>query len=145
MRLLNAPNAAGRSAVIGRAPVRRNRWPVHRAQIPLLLASVGVIVGSFLPWVVTGFGTYHGVAGPGLWTFYAGIFGVAGGLVPSRVFALVHGVALAAAALALPVWQVQRLITRVGMTGWSPGFGMAIVLVCGAVAAQATWRLHSVQ
>lgn len=137
MRLLSAPKMTMQRAA---TPTTRARtWPpAHRAQLPLLLASFGVIIGSFLPWVVTGFGTYHGVAGAGLWTFYAGIFGVAGGLIPSRRIARVHGVAVTAAAIALPVWQVARLLGAVRTEGWQPGFGLFVVVLGGLVTGVAT-------
>lgn len=141
MRLLSAPasDLSGR-----RVMTQRRAWPpAHPAQLRLLLASSVVIIGSFLPWVVTGFGTYRGIAGPGLWTFYAGIFGIAGALIPMRRIAVLHGVALTAAALFLPLWQVQRLVTNVGFDGWTPGFGLGIVLIAGVVGGSATmtmWR-----
>ena len=141
MRLLtaSASDLSGR-----RLTTQRRIWPpAHPAQLRLLLASVVVILGSFLPWVVTGFGTYRGIAGPGLWTFYAGVFGIAGALIPMRRLAVLHGAALTLAALFLPMWQVQRIVTPIGYEGWTPGFGLGVVVLAGLVGGSATlsiWR-----
>lgn len=148
MRLLAAPAATTlRSTTADDAAptvTRRRGWPpAHRAQLPLLLASAAMIIASFMPWVVTGFGTYRGVVGPGLWTFYGGIFGIAGALVPSRRLALGHAIATAAAGIGLPLWQLQRLLAQVGLDGWSPGFGMAVAFIAGVVAARSAVQLYS--
>ncbi len=107
----------------------------------LFFASLGVIVGSFLPWVDTGFGSYAGFAGAGVYTFYAGVLGFAGALVPFHRLAVAQGVLVATVAVALPAWQLLRLVTLVGVSGWTPGMGLVLVLCCGIAAARATAQL----
>ena len=117
---------------------------LHPAQRMLLFASAGVIVGSFLPWVTVNMGaTFGGFAGAGLYTFYVGVLGLAGGLVPMRWPAIVQGAVMAAVAIALPVWQVVRLLSKVGVSGWVPGTGLIVVFVSGLLAALATFRIWS--
>lgn len=117
---------------------RRRVDPGRRA---LLGASVMVVLGSFMVWFDTGVGAVAGTRGPGLWTFYAAALGFAGALVPSRRAAAVQGAVLAAVAVALPVWQVARLLSVVGTSGWFPGPGLVLVLGGGVLAGSAAWRL----
>lgn len=113
------------------------RWS-HPRQRLLVLLSAGVIVGAFMPWIETGLGTYRGFAGPGPFLFYAGVLGLGAGLVPVRALAVGQGAILAAAAVALPLWQIVRLVRLVGFEGWSPGVGMMLILGCGLMAARVT-------
>lgn len=100
-----------------------------------------VVLGSFMTWFDTGVGAVAGSRGPGLWTFYAAVLGLAGALVPFRRAAAVQGAVLAVVAVALPVWQVARLLSVVGTTGWFPGPGLVLVLGGGVLAGSAAWRL----
>jgi hypothetical protein len=118
------------------------RWPpAGHDQLPLLLASLAVAVGSFLPWVVVGQLQVAGWRGGGLWTFYAATVGVAGALVPRR--ALAAGSALVAGGLATGIgcWQVLHLAVRVGFEGWHPGLGLVAVIVGGVISLRSAWRL----
>lgn len=124
---------ASRGAASGRHPDQRL----------LLLASAGVIVGSFLPWIQTGLGTYQGFLGAGIYTFYAGVLGLAGALVPSAKLAMIQGAIMAAVAIALPVWQIARLLNLVGFSGWTPGVGLALVLLSGLYSARTVWLMWS--
>lgn len=122
-----------------RQPTRRR---LHPAQRQLLFASFGVIVGSFLPWVTTTMGlSYSGFAGAGLYTFYLGVFGVAGGLVPRPRLAALQGGIVAVSAVGLPLWQLLHLIARVGVGGWLPGAGLVVVLASGLLAGLSSWQL----
>jgi hypothetical protein len=105
------------------------------------LASAGVIIGSFLPWVDTGLGVYRGFAGGGVFTFYAGVLGLAGGLIPSRQMALVQGLVMSLVAIGVPLWQLGHLLTRVGFSGWTPGMGLVLVLGSGLYGLRAVWLL----
>lgn len=100
-----------------------------------------VVVGSFMPWVDTAVGTVSGARGPGLWTFYAAMLGLAGALVPSRRLAATQGAVLAGTAVALPTWQLVHLLGLVGLGGWVPGPGLVLVLGGGVLAGSAAWRL----
>ncbi|WP_203336532.1 hypothetical protein [Nocardioides limicola] len=119
----------------------RTRRQVHPGRKTLGLAAVLVIVGSFLPWLHTFAGVISGANGPGLWTFYAAVFGVAGALMPWRRVGAVHAVVLAAVALVLPIWQVVHVIGLVGLSGWMPGPGLVVVFTGGVLAAAAARRL----
>ena len=120
----------------------RMRRRLHPAQRQLLVAAFGVIVGSFLPWVTVNMGlSYGGFAGAGLYTFYLGVLGIAGGLVPQRRLAAVQGGIVALGAVGLPLWQLLHLIARVGFGGWLPGAGLIVVLASGFLAGLSTWQL----
>lgn len=107
------------------------------AQRRLLGASVLVLLGAFLPWVYTGVGAVSGVRGAGLWTFYAGMLGLAGALVASRRMAGVQALVLAAAAVGLTGWQLVHLASLVGFSGWAPGPGLVLTAGGGVLAAAA--------
>lgn len=100
-----------------------------------------VAVGSFLPWLDTAVGSVSGARGPGLWTFYAAMLGLAGALVPIRSLAVVQGAVLALTAIALPVWQLVHVLGLVGTAGWIPGPGLVLVLGGGVLAAVGVRRM----
>lgn len=99
-----------------------------------------VLFGSFLPWVDTAVGSVSGARGPGLWTFYAAMLGLAGALMPNRRVAAVQAAIFAAVAMLVPIWQVVHLLNLVGTEGWLPGPGLVLVLggavLAGSAAAQ---------
>jgi len=117
-----------------------------RARVPgrgrLVAASALVIVGSFLPWIQTAAGNISGARGAGVWTFYAAMLGLAGAIIPLRRVGAVQAAIMAAAAIALPVWQVVHLLSLVGMAGWLPGPGLVLVLGGGVLAAVAARQLY---
>ncbi len=132
----SSENAAGDAAA---KPRRR----LHPDQKLLLFAAGGVIVGSFMPWVSLSAGTaFGGFAGAGLYTFYAGALGLGGGLVPNRTLAIVQGLIMGLVAVALPVWQVARLIRLVRFSGWFPGAGLIFVFASGCLALLAVYRIR---
>lgn len=100
-----------------------------------------VLFGSFLPWIDTAVGSVSGVRGAGLWTFYAGMLGLAGALIPMRRVAAVQAAIFALVALLVPAWQVVHLLSLVGTEGWVPGPGLVMVLGGGVLAATAATRL----
>lgn len=119
----------------------------RRAPVPgrrqLLGAVAMVSVGSFMPWLDTAVGSVSGARGPGLWTFYAAMLGLAGALVPLRRLAIVQGAVLAATAVALPLWQLVHVIGLVGTAGWIPGPGLVLVFGGGVVAGVAVNRMRT--
>ena len=119
----------------------RPRRPWHPARRKLLLAMVLVMVGSFLPWLYVGGVAKSGALGPGLWTFYAAMLGLAGVLLPFHRIGGVHAALMAAVALAVPIWQVAHVVGLVGLSGWMPGPGLVMVFGGGVVAATAAVRL----
>ncbi|MDP3968691.1 MAG: hypothetical protein Q8Q02_10430 [Nocardioides sp.] len=124
----------------GRTRTRRARVP-GRGQ--LLGATIMVLVGSFMPWVYTALGSVSGARGAGLWTFYAGVLGLAGTLIPHRLTAVIHATILSVACVAIIAWQVIHLLTQIGTEGWAPGPGLVLVLgggILAGVAARNLWR-----
>lgn len=117
-------------------------WPkAGRGQGWLLAGALLVIVGSVLPWVdLGGVARIDGLATAGLWTFYIGFLGMAGGLVPWRGLAIAQGAMLVVAALALPAWQVLRLVA-LDLPGWNPGLGLLLVVAGGSTAARGVLTL----
>lgn len=124
------------------AGASRASWPhAGQGQKWLLGGSALILIGSFLPWITLGgLATVNGLQTAGLWTFYLGFLGAAGGLVPSRTAAVVQGGVAAAAALALPAWQVLRVV-GLGLDGWQPGIGLLICVAGGSLAARAVVQL----
>jgi len=107
------------------------------------LAVLMVLFGSFMPWIDTAIGAISGSQGPGLWTFYAAMFGLAGALVPWRRVAALQASVLALVAVGLTSWQVIHLINLVGFGGWVPGPGLVLVVgggILAGVVAVRMWR-----
>ncbi len=128
------------SRASGRAPTRRRRMP---GQGRLLGAAALLVVGALLPWLYTPAGTVSGMRGPGIWTFYAAMLALAGGLVPHRRAAVLQGVVVAVVAVGLPVWQVVRVLNLVGLQGWLPGPGLVMTLAGGVLCAVAAHQLYA--
>lgn len=122
-----------------------SRWPrAGLPQRPLAAAAAVALVAAFMPWVSTRVGSFSGLAGPGIWTFYAASLGVGGALVGSRRGAALLAAVFAAAAIGLPAWQAARLLERglgLGGDGWVPGMGMVLTVAAGVVALRAALAL----
>lgn len=124
-------------------PTSRGRWPhAGRGQGRLLLAALGIIVAAFLPWVNTAFGSFTGLAGPGVWTLYAGVLGIAGALVRRRRLAKWHALVVGVTALGLSLWQLARLAQVCTLDSCLPGAGLLLTLAGGGVALHAAYLLH---
>jgi hypothetical protein len=123
---------------------RRRLMP---GQGQMLWASAMIAVGSFLPWISTGFGNIAGTTGQGAgyWTFIAATLGIAGALMPWRTVAMVHAGIVAAVATLLPAWQVLHLMSLVGFAGWMPGIGLVLVFFGGLFLARAAWTLANLE
>jgi hypothetical protein len=119
----------------------RSRRRIGRGQKQLLGATVMVLFGAFMPWVSTSVGSVSGMHGAGVWTFYAAMLGLAGALIPWLRLAAAQAAVLAAAAVALPAWQVLHLLGRVGTQGWLPGPGLVLTFGGGVLAASAATAL----
>ncbi len=119
-----------------KAPTRAGVDPRRKR---LGLAVLMVVVGSFLPWLDTAVGSISGARGPGLWTFYAAMLGMAGALVPHRRIAGAQAAVMGGVCVVLPVWQLVRALDLLGTEGWLPGPGIVLVLG-GGVLALATAR-----
>lgn len=128
------------------APARSTavpRWPyAGHGQQTLLWASVLITVGAFLPWLMTGVGTFTGMRGAGSWTVFAGVIGIGVSLVRRHRVVLIHAVGIAAIAILLPAWQLVHIIGLVGFRGWMPGIGLIMTLGGGIVIARAARELH---
>ncbi|GAB3245267.1 hypothetical protein [Nocardioides dilutus] len=119
----------------------RPRRPMHPARRRLILGMVLIMVGSFLPWLYVGGIAKSGAFGPGLWTFYASMLGLAAVLLPFHRIGAAHAAVMAAVALGIPAWQVVHAIGLVGFTGWMPGPGLVMVVAGGVVSAACSVRL----
>lgn len=112
----------------------RTRARVDPQRKRLGLAVLMVVVGSFLPWIDTAIGAVSGARGPGLWTFYAAMLGLAGMLVPRRRIAGVQAAVMAVVCVVLPTWQLFRALDLLGTQGWVPGPGVVLVFGGGVLA-----------
>lgn len=119
----------------------QTRRRVDPAKRRLAGAVAMVLFGSFLPWIDTAVGSISGARGAGLWTFYAGMLGLAAVLIPLRRVAAVQAAIFAAVAIVLPAWQVVRMLSLVGTGGWFPGPGLVLVFGGGVLAATAAVQL----
>ncbi len=120
------------------------RWPyAGHGQQTLLWASALITVGAFLPWLMTGFGTFGGMRGAGTWTVFAGVIGIGAGLMRSRRLVFVHAIGIAAIAIALPTWQLLHTVRMVGFQGWFPGIGLVMTLGAGVIIANAAREIHA--
>jgi hypothetical protein len=113
----------------------RTRARVDPQRRRLGLAVLMVVVGSFLPWIDTAIGAVSGARGPGLWTFYAAMLGLAGMLVPRRRIAGVQAAIMSVVCVVLPAWQLFRALDLLGTQGWVPGPGVVLVFGGGVLAA----------
>ncbi|TVP63529.1 MAG: hypothetical protein EA340_14330 [Nitriliruptor sp.] len=109
----------------------------------MLWASVLITVGAFLPWLMTGVGTFTGMRGAGSWTVFAGVIGIGVSLVRSRRVVLAHAIGIAGIAIALPTWQLVHTISLVGFRGWLPGIGLIMTLGGGIAIASAAREIHA--
>lgn len=107
------------------------------------MAVAMVFLGSFLPWLHTPIGNVTGGRGPGLWTFYGAMLGLAAAVLPvaARRIAGIQAAVMAAAAVGIPIWQVVHLVRLVGFDGWFPGPGLVLVLFGGVLAGLAAKAL----
>jgi len=123
----------------------------HRRLMPgqpkMLWSSLMIAVGSFMPWISTGFGNVSGATGQGAgyWTFIAAMLGVSGALMPWRKVAITHAVVVALVATLLPAWQLLHLVNLVGFSGWTPGIGLVLVFFGGLFIATAARTLISLE
>lgn len=124
-------------------PVARGRWPhAGRGQGRLLLAALGIVVAAFLPWVNTAFGSFTGMAGPGVPTLYVGVLGIAGALVRRRWLARWHALVVGVVAIAMPLWQLARLTQLCTLDACLPGAGLLLTLAGAGIALHAAWLLR---
>lgn len=122
----------------------RPRWPyAGPGQKHLLLASLAIGIGSFLPWVDTVAGSFTGLAGPGVWTLYAAVLGLAGAMLRRPRVAAAHAAVTGVVAIAMPAWQGLRLLELCPGGACAPGLGLLVVAVAGVTAllqAPGMWR-----
>lgn len=111
--------------------VRRRRMP---GQGRLLGAAGLLVVGAFMPWLMTGVGMISGLVGAGVWTFYASMLALAGGLVPHRGLAAAQGVVVGVVVVGIGVWQLVHTVQLLGTSGWSPGPGLVLTIGGGGLA-----------
>ena len=127
------------SVVSDRSPrVRRRRLPVH-GRGAMAIASLLVLVAAFLPWVQTQLGTFWGLDGPGRWTLYAAIIGLAGTLHQRRSLLVVHALVVATVSFGLAGWQILRLLSVCPPNGCLPGIGLLLTLFGAALALRAAY------
>lgn len=121
------------SAVPAKAPAVRSRV-FHAGSAGMLVGGLIVLVGSFLPWVMTPFGSLSGTDGPGLLTLSAGFIAVAGALLPYRRVAIAHALVAGLGIAVIVVWQVVRLVHLSAVTeAWGQLLpGMGLVMAAGA-------------
>lgn len=134
----------GSSTGSSEAPSNKGaRRPAVPGRRQLAGAVAIVMLGSFLPWISTALANVSGARGPGLWTFYVAMLGLAGALLPGRLHRVAgsHAALMAGVCVALPVWQLAHVVDLVGFGGWMPGPGLVLVLGGGVLSGVAAYRL----
>jgi hypothetical protein len=116
---------------------------MSRPKLLLVLAGFITIVGSFLPWFDTAFGSTNGIVVGGLTTFYAGLLAVPGVMWRRRAIVALHALLLAVAGIGVAGWRLLTAFQQLPAFGqaWLPGPGLILVLVSGGVAAYAFLQL----
>lgn len=123
------------STTLSADPSARRRWPyAGPGQVRVVLAGLAILVGSFLPWVESAVGTFTGMAGPGVWTLYAGVLALAGGVLRRPRLAAANAALAGMLAVGLPLWQGLRLFEVCGGGACAPASGLVLVLAAGLVA-----------
>lgn len=136
---MTTPAASSRRINLAGSDRPRRAW--HPARKRLIAAVVLVMLGSFLPWLYAVGQAQSGALGPGLWSFYGAMLGIAAILLPWRRVGAGHAAVMAAICLGLPAWQLVHVIGLVGFSGWMPGPGLVMVAFGGIIAAQCALRL----
>ena len=121
---------------------RRSGWPYFPAQVVLLFAAIGMVVGAFLPWALI---LGHSLQASLLalsWTLWAAIMTLAAATVRWRVVVVVSAAAGGGTAAVLAVWQTSRILDRCPLSlDCLPGPGLGLLLAAGGAAAYQAVRL----
>jgi hypothetical protein len=122
-------------------PTGAKRRRLLPGQGRLIVASLLIIAGAFIPWLQTGAGTfYHPLY---LWVFVIGVLGFSAGLVPWQTLAMWQAYATGVLSILLIAWyllELTSLVARVGFSGWTIGAGL-LLTVGGAVLAILSGRM----
>ena len=130
------------------APPRQRRR-LHPGQKKLIIASIALFLGSWLPWFSTNVGNVTAMwfsfdfgsetlmlAGqPGLWTWMASFMALAGALAPWRMFSVASAGLAALVSLGLGGFYLIRALTGsyfFAQANWLPGPGL-VFLAGGAI------------
>lgn len=128
-------------------PANAKRRRLMPGQGRMLVASVLIMIGAFIPWLQTGFGTPRHPHY--LWLFVVGFVALSGALVPWRPVAFWHAVATAVVSLGLLAWYLwqlfEQIVAVVGFSGWFPGPGMVLTIAGGVLAVIAARTLAGIE
>lgn len=130
------------------APPRQRRR-LHPGQKKLIIASIALFLGSWLPWFSTNVGNVSAtgftfdmnsnvimLAGqPGLWTWMASFAALGAGLMPWRQIAIGSAAVATLIGIAFPVYYLIQAFSGsyfFAQADWLPGPGL-VFLVGGAV------------
>ena len=113
----------------------RRKWPYLHGQGILLVAGLGIIVGTALPWAVVLGQSLWGSPLAIMWSFWAGLMTLAGSAVRWRLLAVVSAVAGGGTAVAFAVWQTARILDRCPLSlDCVPGPGLGALLAGGGAS-----------
>jgi hypothetical protein len=114
---------------------KRPRWPYLPGQQIVLVAGLGIIVGTALPWAVVLGQSLWGSPRAIMWSFWAGLITVAASAVRWRPVALVSATAGGATAVFFAIWQTARIVDRCPFSlDCLPGPGLGFLLAGGGAA-----------
>lgn len=113
---------------------RRSGWPYLPSQKILLVAGIGILAGTALPWVLLFGKAVWGTPLAVSWTLWAGIMVLASAAVRWRTIVLVSAFIGGGVALYFGAWQTLRIMTTCFSFHCLPGPGLGL-LVIGGIAA----------
>jgi hypothetical protein len=113
----------------------RRRWPYFPGQGVMLLAAVGMFLGTALPWALVLGEAFWGSSQALTWTISAGFATLAASMVPARTLALSSAAFGGGVATFLAIWQTARILDRCPLSlDCVPGPGLGLLLVGGLAA-----------
>lgn len=127
-------------------PTGAKRRRLVPGQGKLIVASLLIMAGAFIPWLQTGAGTfYHPLY---LWVFVVGVLGFSAGLAPWQTLAMWQAYATGVLTFFLIAWyllELTTLVSRVGFSGWMIGVGLVLTSAGGVLAVLAGRTIGSVE
>jgi hypothetical protein len=113
----------------------RRRWPYVAGQGVMLLAAIGMFLGTALPWALVLGEALWGSSQALTWTISAGFATLAASIVPGRTLALASAAFGGGIATYIAIWQTARILDRCPLSlDCLPGPGLGFLLAGGLAA-----------
>ena len=121
---------------------RKSRWPYYLGQGKLLLAAIGILLGSALPWAFILGQLLWASPLALMWSFCAGLVTVAAAVARWRWLVVFSGLSGGATAIFFSMWQTARIVDVCALSlDCMPGPGVGLLLAGGLGALYGAARL----